>query len=72
MSLINYVTKVAHCKIIYYGPGLSGKTTNIQYVYEHTQQEQRTAVGNASPVTRPSTRCNFGLVVPPSAGHLLL
>ncbi|MFL5815825.1 MAG: GTP-binding protein [Bdellovibrionia bacterium] len=41
MSLINYVTKVAHCKIIYYGPGLSGKTTNIQYVYEHTQQEQR-------------------------------
>jgi hypothetical protein len=41
VSLINYVTKVAHCKIIYYGPGLSGKTTNIQYVYEHTQQEQR-------------------------------
>lgn len=41
MSLINYVTKVAHCKIIYYGPGLSGKTTNIQYVYEHTQQENR-------------------------------
>jgi hypothetical protein len=41
VSLINYVTKVAHCKIIYYGPGLSGKTTNIQYVYEHTQQENR-------------------------------
>jgi signal recognition particle receptor subunit beta len=41
VSLINYVTKVAHCKIIYYGPGLSGKTTNIQYIYEHTQQEQR-------------------------------
>ncbi len=41
MSFINYSTKEVNCKIIYFGPGLSGKTTNIQYIYEQTQQEQR-------------------------------
>ncbi len=41
MSFINYANKEINCKIIYFGPGLSGKTTNIQYIFEHTQQEQR-------------------------------
>lgn len=41
MSFINYATKEINCKVIYVGPGLSGKTTNIQYIYEHTQQEER-------------------------------
>jgi signal recognition particle receptor subunit beta len=33
MALINYVTKNLSIKIIYYGPGLSGKTTNLRYLY---------------------------------------
>ena len=41
MSFINYATKEINCKIIYFGPGMSGKTTNVQYVYEHTQQDQK-------------------------------
>ena len=41
MSFINYATKEINCKVIYFGPGLSGKTTNVQYIYEHTQQEQK-------------------------------
>ncbi len=41
MSLINYATKEVNCKIIYFGPGLSGKTTNIQYIYENTQADLR-------------------------------
>ena len=41
MSFINYSTKEVNCKIVYFGPGLSGKTTNIQYIYEHTQQDRR-------------------------------
>ena len=41
MSFINYATKEINCKIIYFGPGLSGKTTNIQYIYENTQKDQR-------------------------------
>ncbi|HUP58511.1 MAG TPA: GTPase domain-containing protein [Bdellovibrionota bacterium] len=41
MSFINYAAKEIHCKIIYFGAGLSGKTTNIQYIYENTQAENR-------------------------------
>lgn len=41
MSFINYANKEINCKIIYYGPGLSGKTTNVQYIYEHTQSESK-------------------------------
>ena len=33
MSLINYSSREINCKIVYYGPGLCGKTSNIQYVY---------------------------------------
>lgn len=41
MSFINYATKEVNCKVVYFGAGLCGKTTNIQYIYEHTQQDQR-------------------------------
>lgn len=41
MSFINYASKEIICKIVYVGPGLSGKTTNVQYIFEHTQQESR-------------------------------
>jgi len=33
MSLVNYSTREITCKIVYYGPGRSGKTTNLQYVH---------------------------------------
>lgn len=36
MSFVNYHTKEVNCKIVYYGPGLGGKTTNIQHVYKRT------------------------------------
>lgn len=36
MSFVNYHTKEINCKIVYYGPGLGGKTSNIQYVYQKT------------------------------------
>ena len=36
MSFVNYNTKEINCKIVYYGPGLGGKTTNIQHVYQRT------------------------------------
>ena len=36
MSFINYQTKEINCKIVYYGPGLGGKTTNIQHIYSKT------------------------------------
>lgn len=33
MSLVNYATREITCKIVYYGPGRSGKTTNLHYIY---------------------------------------
>lgn len=41
MSFINYSTKEVNCKIVYVGTGLSGKTTNVQFVYEQTAQDLR-------------------------------
>ena len=36
MSFINYSSREINCKIVYYGPGLCGKTTNLQYIYDKT------------------------------------
>ncbi len=41
MPFINFATKEINCKIVYYGPGLSGKTTNIRWLYEHIKPENR-------------------------------
>ncbi|GAB6076326.1 GTP-binding protein [Desulfurobacterium crinifex] len=41
MSFINFATKEINCKIVYYGPGLSGKTVNIKWIYEHVRPENR-------------------------------
>lgn len=41
MSFVNYHTKEINCKIVYYGPGLGGKTTNIQQVYNATHKQQK-------------------------------
>jgi len=36
MSFINYSAREINCKIVYYGPGLCGKTTNLQWIYKRT------------------------------------
>lgn len=41
MSFINYASREINCKIVYYGPGLCGKTTNLQYVYQKTSPEAK-------------------------------
>ncbi len=41
MPFINFATKEINCKIVYYGPGLSGKTTNIKWIYEHIKPENK-------------------------------
>jgi mutual gliding-motility protein MglA len=41
MSFINYNAKEIHCKVVYYGPSLGGKTTNIQWVYQQTTEDQK-------------------------------
>ncbi len=41
MSFINYSSREINCKIVYYGPGLGGKTTNLQYIFDKTADKQR-------------------------------
>ncbi|MDX2495055.1 MAG: GTPase domain-containing protein [Desulfuromusa sp.] len=41
MSFINYASREINCKIVYYGPGLCGKTTNLQYIYQKTAEESK-------------------------------
>ena len=41
MTFINYVAREINCKIVYYGPGLGGKTTNLQYIYGITSAENK-------------------------------
>jgi mutual gliding-motility protein MglA len=41
MVFFNYSTMQMAAKVVYYGPGLCGKTTNLHYIYQHTAQESR-------------------------------
>jgi signal recognition particle receptor subunit beta len=41
MSFINYSSREINCKIVFYGPGLCGKTTNLQYIYKKTNPDSK-------------------------------
>jgi signal recognition particle receptor subunit beta len=41
MSFINYSSREINCKIVFYGPGLCGKTTNLQWIYKKTNPESK-------------------------------
>lgn len=41
MSFINYSAREINCKVVYYGPGLGGKTTNLIYIYKKTSPDSK-------------------------------
>ncbi|HEY5162630.1 MAG TPA: GTPase domain-containing protein [Terriglobales bacterium] len=41
MSTINFAAREINCKIVYYGAGLGGKTTNLQYIFDKTSEKQK-------------------------------
>jgi hypothetical protein len=41
VSLVNYATREITCKIVYYGPGRSGKTTNLHYIYGQVPSDRK-------------------------------
>ncbi|RME17777.1 MAG: gliding-motility protein MglA [Bdellovibrio sp.] len=41
MSFINYNSKEIHCKIVYYGPSLGGKTTSLQWIYHKSNDQEK-------------------------------
>jgi signal recognition particle receptor subunit beta len=41
LTFINYASREINCKIVYYGPGLGGKTTNLQHIYDSTAPQAK-------------------------------
>src|SRR6202023_2275901 len=41
LSFINFAAREINCKIVYYGAGLGGKTTNLQYIFNKTADKQK-------------------------------
>ena len=41
MPFVNFMSREINCKLVYYGPGLCGKTTNLKYIYERANPEAR-------------------------------
>lgn len=67
MSFVNYVNKEVNCKIVYYGPGLGGKTTNIQYVYQKTSGDTK---GNMVSLNTENERTLFFDFLPLDLGEI--
>ncbi|MBK7399422.1 MAG: GTPase domain-containing protein [Myxococcales bacterium] len=67
MSFINYMAREINCKIVYYGPGLCGKTTNLQYIYERTNPN---AKGKLISLATETERTLFFDFLPLSLGEI--
>ena len=52
MASINYATKEINCKLVYYGPGMCGKTTNLQYIHRSAEKKVGELVSLATPGER--------------------
>ncbi len=67
MSFINYSSREINCKIVYYGPGLCGKTTNLQYIYNKTNPQ---AKGKMISLATETERTLFFDFLPLSLGEI--
>jgi mutual gliding-motility protein MglA len=67
MASINYALKEISCKIVYYGPGMCGKTTNLQYIHQHTVADKR---GNMVSLATPGERTLFFDFLPLEASQI--
>jgi signal recognition particle receptor subunit beta len=64
MSIINYAAKVINFKVVYYGPGMAGKTANLQYVHRCLPDDNR---GNMISLATGDDRTLFFDFLPVSA-----
>lgn len=67
MSFINYSAREINCKLVYYGPGLCGKTTNLQYIYNKTKED---AKGKMISLATETERTLFFDFLPLSLGEI--
>ena len=67
MSFINYASREINCKIVYYGPGLCGKTTNLQHIYNKSAEETK---GKMISLATETERTLFFDFLPLSLGEI--
>ncbi len=67
MSLVNFQSREITCKIVYYGPSRSGKTTNLQYIYGRVPQDRR---GNMISLATQNERTLFFDFLPLELGTI--
>ena len=67
MASINYALKEISCKVVYYGPGMCGKTTNLQHIHQHTAADKR---GNMVSLATPGERTLFFDFLPLEASQV--
>jgi signal recognition particle receptor subunit beta len=67
MSFINYSAREINCKIVYYGPGLCGKTTNLLYIYKKTNPDNK---GKMISLATETERTLFFDFLPLSLGNI--
>ncbi|UCD47708.1 MAG: GTPase domain-containing protein [Deltaproteobacteria bacterium] len=67
MSFINYSSREINCKIVYYGPGLCGKTTNLQYIFRRMNPGDR---GKMISLATETERTLFFDFLPVSMGEI--
>ncbi|MBI3811034.1 MAG: GTPase domain-containing protein [Nitrospirae bacterium] len=67
MSFINYSSREINCKLVFYGPGLCGKTTNLQYIYKKTNPDSK---GKMISLATESERTLFFDFLPLALGNI--
>ena len=67
MSFINYSAREINCKIVYYGPGLCGKTTNLIYIYKKTNPDSK---GKMISLATETERTHFFDFLPLALGNI--
>jgi signal recognition particle receptor subunit beta len=67
MAFINYSAREINCKLVYYGPGLCGKTTNLKVIYERTAD---TAKGKMISLATETERTLFFDFLPLALGEI--
>src|SRR5438046_3390138 len=67
MSMINYASREINCKLVYYGPGLGGKTTNLEHVYQKVSPYTR---GTMSSLATETARTLFFDFLPVDLGTI--
>jgi signal recognition particle receptor subunit beta len=67
VSLVNYATREITCKIVYYGPGRSGKTTNLHYIHDQVPRDRK---GNLVSLATQTDRTLFFDFLPLDLGAI--